>query len=220
MTEAKKTFVIALPKGRILEEALPLFKAADIVPEDAFFDGKARQLSFATNRADIRLVRVRSFDAASFVSSGAADIGVCGYDVLEEYGHDNLYAPVNLHIGACRLSVAAPAEKAREPGFNARTHITVATKYPALTKRFYAARGVQAECVKLNGAMELAPLAGICDRIVDLVSTGRTLKENGLVELEKILDVTSRVIVNRTAYKLYPETLNPLLSSLERRRAA
>ncbi|QQS14952.1 MAG: ATP phosphoribosyltransferase [Rhodospirillales bacterium] len=199
--------VIAVPKGRILSEAAPVLHAAGIEPEPAFHDESSRALRFATNRADIDLIRVRSFDVATFVAFGAAHLGICGSDVLREFDYPEIYAPVDLGIGLCRLSVAEPTDLAERDDPSRWSHIRVATKYPELTRRHFAARGVQAECIKLNGAMELAPTLGLCHRIVDLVSSGRTLKENGLKEVEKILDVSSRLIVNRAALKTRPEAL-------------
>ncbi len=202
MTTPTRQLVFALPKGRILKEALPLLRAAGIEPEAALFDEDSRALRFATSRADVSLIRVRSFDVATFVAFGAAQIGIVGNDVLAEFDYSELYSPVDLGIGRCRLSVAEPEGT---PPLASESHVRVATKYPHLAARHYAALGVQAECVKLNGAMELAPLLGLAPRIVDLVSTGRTLQENGLVECETILDVTSRLIVNRAAFKTMPE---------------
>jgi ATP phosphoribosyltransferase len=196
--------VLALPKGRILKEALPLLADAGIRPEPALFDADSRALRFATNRADLSVIRVRSFDVATFVAFGAAQLGIVGNDVLAEFGYSELYSPVDLGIGRCRLSVAEPVET---PPLQSESHVRVATKYPHLTAAHFAARGVQAECVKLNGAMELAPLLGLAPRIVDLVSTGKTLKENGLVERETILEVTSRLVVNRAAFKTMPEVV-------------
>ncbi len=193
--------VLALPKGRILKEALPLLAAAGIRPEPALFDEDSRALRFATNRADVSVIRVRSFDVATFVAFGAAHLGIVGNDVIAEFAYSELYSPVDLGIGRCRLSVAEPLGT---PPITSESHVRVATKYPHLTQAHFAAQGIQAECVKLNGAMELAPLLGLAPRIVDLVSTGRTLKENGLVERETILEVTSRLVVNRAAFKTMP----------------
>jgi ATP phosphoribosyltransferase len=204
--------VIALPKGRILDEAMPLVRAAGIEPEAAFDDPKSRQLTFATNHPHIRIIRVRSFDVATFVAFGAAHLGVCGNDVLMEFGYPEVYAPLDLGIGPCRLAVAEPKEMIGQDDPAQWSHIRVATKYPEVTRRHFAARGVQAECIKLNGAMELAPSLGLCRRIVDLVSTGSTLKANGLVEVEHIADITSRLIVNRAALKLRPEEINGWVS--------
>lgn len=193
--------VIAVPKGRILAEALPLLARAGIVPEDAFGDENSRALRFRTQDPSIELIRVRAFDVATFVAHGAAQLGIVGSDVLAEFDYAELYAPVDLDIGHCRLSVAEPATLAATDDPRGWSHVRVATKYPHLTERHFADRGVQAECVKLNGAMELAPTLGLAPRIVDLVSSGRTLKENGLVEVERILDVSARLVVNRAAMK-------------------
>ena len=190
----------AIPKGRILDEALPVMAAAGVVPEEAFHDKANRSLTFATTREDMRLIRVRAFDVATFVAHGAAQMGIVGSDVIEEFDYSELYAPVDLGIGACRLSVAEPAEPAERHAGNA-SHLRVATKYPNITSRYFERQGIQAECVELNGAMELAPSSGLAGRIVDLVSTGQTLKSNGLVEKDVIMQVTSRLIVNRAALK-------------------
>ncbi len=193
--------IFAVPKGRILEEALPMLSRAGIVPEHAFTDGKSRALKFATNREDVSLIRVRAFDVATFVAHGAAQIGIVGSDVIDEFDYSELYAPVDLDIGHCRISVAEPAEMAATDDPRSWSHVRVATKYPNLTRKHFAARGVQAECVKLNGAMEIAPSLGLSSRIVDLVSSGKTLLENGLVEVEVIAQVSARLIVNRAAFK-------------------
>jgi len=200
--------IIALPKGRILKEALPVLARAGIVPEAAFSDEDSRALKFATNLPEVSLIRVRSFDVATFVAFGAAQLGVAGNDVLMEFGFTEIYAPVDLGIGRCRLSVAEPAELAAIDDPRAWSHVRVATKYPNVAKAHFGARGVQAECIKLNGAMELAPLLGLSPRIVDLVSTGRTLAENGLVEVEVIAEVSSRLIVNRAALKTDPRVVS------------
>lgn len=192
----------AVPKGRILDEALPVMERAGLVPEKGFFDKANRSLSFATNRADMRLIRVRAFDVATFVAHGAAQAGIVGSDVIEEFDYSDLYAPVDLGIGHCRLSVA---RLEGDEGEDRRTsHLRIATKYPNLTRRHFEHRGIQAECVKLNGAMELAPSLGLARRIVDLVSTGRTLAQNGLVETDRILEISARLIVNRAALKTDP----------------
>ena len=201
---ANDTLVIALPKGRILKEVLPLMKRAGIVPEAAFDDPDARQLRFATNVPAVEIVRVRSFDVATFVAFGAAQLGVAGNDVLMEFDYPELYAPLDLGIGRCRLSVAEPRELVANDDPSRWSHVRVATKYPNITRRHFARRGVQAECIKLNGAMELAPNLGLCRRIVDLVSTGDTLRANGLVEVEVLAEVTSRLVVNRAALKTRP----------------
>ena len=193
--------IFALPKGRLLDEALPLMARAGLEPEAEFHDASSRKLQFATNVEGLSIIRVRAFDAATFVAHGAADFGVVGSDVIAEFGYDALYAPVDLGIGACRLSVAEPEAMAASDDPRSWSHVRVATKYPNTTSRHFAARGVQAECIKLNGAMELAPALGLTRRIVDLVSSGQTLKANGLVEVETIAEVSSRLIVSRPAFK-------------------
>ncbi|VWX51412.1 ATP phosphoribosyltransferase [Novosphingobium sp. 9U] len=190
--------IFAVPKGRILDEALPLMARAGVVPEAEFHDKKSRALSFACEDAQMRLIRVRAFDVATFVAHGAAQAGIVGSDVVEEFAYPDLYAPVDLDIGHCRLSVAEPEGQAAGA---MPSHLRVASKYPSLTRRHYERLGIQAEVVKLNGAMELAPSLGLASRIVDLVSTGRTLHENGLVETSRILDISARLIVNRAALK-------------------
>ncbi len=193
--------IFAIPKGRILDEALPLMRAAGIDPAPDFFHKNSRALLFATGDADVQIIRVRAFDVATFVAHGAAQMGIVGSDVIDEFDYSELYAPVDLNIGHCRISVAEPAELAATDDPRSWSHVRVATKYPNLTRKHFAARGVQAECVKLNGAMEIAPLLGLSSRIVDLVSSGQTLKENGLVEVEKIAEVSARLVANRAAFK-------------------
>ncbi|MCJ8158910.1 ATP phosphoribosyltransferase [Sphingomonas sp. LaA6.9] len=208
--------IIAVPKGRILEEALPLLAEVGIVPEAAFSDESSRALSFATNHPGISLIRVRAFDVATFVAHGAAQLGIVGSDVLMEFDYSELYAPVDLGIGHCRLSIAEPADLASRDDPRSWSHVRVATKYPNLTRRHFEARGVQAECVKLNGAMELAPKLGLSSRIVDLVSSGKTLKENGLVEVEVITQVSARLIVNRAAFKMRAAEIAPLVEAFRK----
>jgi ATP phosphoribosyltransferase len=202
--------IFAIPKGRILDEALPLMQAAGIEPEPAFFDESSRALLFATNNPAISIIRVRAFDVATFVAHGAAHIGIVGSDVIDEFDYSELYAPVDLGIGRCRISVAMPQGAVDDVQAG---HIRVATKYPATTSRYYHARGIQAECVKLNGAMELAPSLGLSGRIVDLVSSGKTLAENGLVETAIISQVSARLIVNRAAFKMMSGTIPALVQA-------
>jgi len=204
-----KPLIFAIPKGRILDDALPLLEQAGIVPEDAFFDKSNRSLQFATNLPHMSIIRVRAFDVATFVAHGAAQIGIVGSDVIEEFGYSELYAPVDLGIGRCRLSVAQPKDDA-EPLANI-SHLRVATKYPNLTSRYFESKGIQAECVKLNGAMELAPSLGLARHIVDLVESGSTLKANDLVETDRILDISGRLVVNRAAFKMRSAELTPLV---------
>ena len=188
----------AVPKGRILNEALPMMERAGIVPSAEFHDKDSRALSFESEGLADRIIRVRAFDVATFVAFGAAQAGIVGSDVVEEFDYADLYAPVDLGIGYCRLSIAEPADAA---GRDSASHTRIASKYPNLTRRHFERQGVQAEVIKLNGAMELAPSLGLSTRIVDLVSTGGTLKANGLVETATILEVSARLIVNRAAMK-------------------
>ncbi|MGF1626565.1 MAG: ATP phosphoribosyltransferase [Alphaproteobacteria bacterium] len=201
------SLVFALPKGRILGELRPLMAAAGLEPHQAFDDPGDRGLQFATGFDHVSVVRVRSFDVASFVAFGAADIGVCGNDVLAEFDYSEIYAPLDLGIGRCRMVVACPRSLIDAEAPERWSHIRVATKYPEITRRHFARRGVQAECIRLSGAMELAPRLGMCRRIVDLVETGSTLRANGLVEVETIMPVSSRLVVNRAALKTRPDVI-------------
>jgi ATP phosphoribosyltransferase len=214
---ANETLVLALPKGRILKQVVPLLSRAGIKIEAEFDDEDSRQLRFKTNIAELDVIRVRNFDVATFVAFGAAHFGVAGNDVLMEFDYPEIYAPLDLKIGQCRLAVAGPADLVAKDEPSRWSHVRVATKYPEITRRYFAARGVQAECIKLNGAMELAPTLGLCRRIVDLVQTGDTLRANGLVEIEWIADVTSRFILNRAALKTRPAEIG---AWLERFRSA
>ncbi len=214
MTTDRK-LILAVPKGRILEELMPLLSACDIVPEDDFMSDSSRKLSFSTNHADLDIIRVRAFDVATFVAYGGAQIGVVGSDAIEEFSYDELYAPVDLGIGKCRLSVAMPDADAKKQNTVHESHIRIATKYPSLTARHYARSGIQAECIKLSGAMEIAPSLGLCRRIVDLVSTGSTLKANGLTETETILEISSKLVVNRSAVKTDAERIGHWVNAFQ-----
>ena len=205
--------IMAVPKGRILEELTPLMAKAGIIPEAEFFDQNSRLLQFKTNIKNLKIVRVRSFDVATFVAFGAAAIGVAGSDVIAEFDSQEIYSPLNLHIGKCRMSVAATRDVVENEDISRWSHIRVATKYPNITRKYFSQHGIQAECIKLSGAMELAPKLGLCRRIVDLVSSGRTLQENGLIEVEKISDVSSCLIVNRTSFKTRFPEINPIVEA-------
>jgi len=205
--------IIALPKGRILEDVLPLLEAAGIKPEKAFFNDDERRLSFSTNNPNLDLIRVRSIDMGTIISFGAAHFGIAGSDVLTEIDSPEIYTPVDLGVGQCRMVVAEPASLAKENNPQLLSHIRVATKYPEITRRHFAAQGIHAECIKLNGAIEVAPSLGLCRRIVDLVSTGSTLKANGLVEVEKIMDVSSKLAINRSAMKTRPQELSDWINN-------
>lgn len=200
--------IIALPKGRILDEALPIVRRAGIAPEAALGDESSRALSFSTNLPHVKIIRVRSFDVATFVAFGAAHIGIAGNDVLMEFDYSEIYSPLDLAIGKCRLSIAQRVDLGEDLELSRLSHVRIATKYPNITSKWFAEHGIQAECIKLNGAMELAPALGLCPRIVDLVSTGATLKANGLRESATIAQVSSRLIVNRTALKVRSEEMS------------
>ena len=206
-SEANEKLILAVPKGRILKEAAPVLAAANIEPEPAFADPDSRLLRFTTNHPDLDIIRVRSFDVPTFVAFGAAHLGVAGNDVLMEFEYPEIYAPLDLGIGHCRVSVAEPAATAGSDDPARWSGVRVATKYPNIARRHFASRGVHADVVHLNGAMELAPGLGLSRLIVDLVQTGSTLRANGLVETEVIAPITSRLIVNRTALKTQPEAV-------------
>ena len=190
-----ETLTIALSKGRIFKETLPLLAHAGI---DLLDDPeKSRKLVMDTNHADVKVVIVRATDVPTYVQFGAADIGVAGKDVLMEHGGEGLYEPLDLHIARCRLMVAAPVDAVPVEG-----RLRIATKFVNATRRHYAARGEQVEVVKLYGSMELAPLVGLADRIVDVVDTGNTLKANGLEPVEHIADISSRLVVNKASMKM------------------
>ncbi len=197
--------ILAVPKGRILKELMPLLEKCGILPEDDFTDPESRKLKFTTNHAGLDIIRVRAFDVATFVAYGGAHLGVVGSDALEEFNYSELYAPLDLNIGRCHLSVAMLRKDAEKEEPRSRSHVRVATKYPHITSRFYAEMGIQAECIKLSGAMEIAPSLNLARRIVDLVSTGSTLKANNMVETEKIMEISSRLIVNRSTQKTRPK---------------
>lgn len=210
----EKSMIIAIAKGRIQEEFSPLLNKIGLFPEKAFFDEHSRQLQFAVEGANLSIIRVRSFDVPTFVAFGAADIGVTGSDVLMEFEYSDLYTPLDLNIGHCRLSVAKPENQASNASMERASHIKVATKYPNITRRHFAEKGIQAECIKLSGAMEIAPKLGLAPCIVDLVSSGKTLKANGLVETEVICQVSSKLIVNRTAFKTKNSEVSEMIDKI------
>ena len=199
--------VLALPKGRILKDVAPLLARAGISPAPDYLDEDSRRLRFPTDDKRLDVVRVRPFDVATFVAFGAAALGVVGSDVLMEFDYPELYAPLDLRIGLCRLSIAAPRNGGLTDDPSRWSQVRVASKYPNIARRHFAARGVQAEVIELSGAMELAPSLGLSRLILDLVQTGSTLRANGLVEIEHVADVSSRLIVNRTALKTRPERI-------------
>ncbi len=199
---------IAVSKGRIFEQAMPLLAHAGIKPlEDP---DKSRRLVLETSRDDVRLLIIRATDVPTYVEHGAADVGIAGKDVLLEHPGDGLYEPLDLGIARCRLMLAGPVGAGRELG----DHMRIATKYVQTTRRYFAERGLHAEIIKLYGSMELAPLMGLADRIVDLVDSGNTLKANDLEATDLIADITSRLIVNKAALKMKSGRIKPLMASL------
>ena len=211
---ANSNFTIALPKGRILDVVLPILTKVGIEPEAAFFDKKDRRLRFNSNISNIDLIRVRSFDVVTFLAYGAAQMAFVGSDVLTEFNHSEVYSPYDLNIGKCRMVVAAQKEVVMIEDPRTWSHVRVATKYPNMTRKYFESRGVHAECIKLNGAMELAPSMGLCKRIVDLVETGSTLKANGLVEIEEICKVSTRLAVNRSFLKTNSSSIQPWIDKV------
>ncbi len=210
-----KDIIIALPKGRILKQVLPIFNKIGITPEKSFFNEKDRKLKFETNIPNIKLIIVRSFDVATFLIYGAAHIAIIGSDVLEEFNHSEIYSPIDLNIGLCRLVVATTKEILNDEDPLTWSYVRVATKYPNLTSEHFKKRGVHADCIKLNGAMELAPSMGLCRRIVDLSESGETLKANGLIEVEEIMKVSTRLAINRNAYKTNFKKMNEIIKKFE-----
>ena len=211
---ANSNFTIALPKGRILDVVLPILTKVGIEPESSFFDEKDRRLRFNSNISNIDLIRVRSFDVVTFLAYGAAQMAFVGSDVLTEFNHSEVYSPYDLNIGKCRMVVAAQKEVVMNEDPRTWSHVRVATKYPNMTRKYFESRGVHAECIKLNGAMELAPSMGLCKRIVDLVETGSTLNANGLVEVEEICKVSTRLAVNRSFLKTNSSTIQPWIDKV------
>lgn len=204
---------IALSKGRIFEETLPLLKAAGIeVLEDP---EKSRKLILTTNQPEVRVLVVRATDVPTYVQYGGADMGITGKDTLLEHGSDGLYQPLDLQIAKCRISVAVRSDFDYVKAVKKGSRLTVATKYVAIAREFFAAKGVHVDLIKLYGSMELAPLVGMADAIVDLVSTGNTLKANHLVEVEHIMDISSRLVVNQAALKLKQAQLRPIIDAFE-----
>ena len=206
--------IMALPKGRILKELVPLLQKAEIKPEEEFFNPNSRKLLFTTNQNKLLIIKVRSFDVATFVALGAAQIGVAGDDVINEFNYEEIYSFYDLKIGKCRLSVAKIKEKKKVADNNG--HIIVATKYKNITTNYFAKKGIRAECIKLNGAVELAPKLKICSTIVDLVSTGKTLSENNLEETNLVMQITSKLIINKIAYKLMNDDITKILDKFKR----
>nr|WP_315487454.1 ATP phosphoribosyltransferase [uncultured Undibacterium sp.] len=211
---SSQQLTLALSKGRIFEETLPLLEAAGIhVTEDP---EKSRKLILSTNDPDVRVIIVRASDVPTYVQYGAADFGVAGKDVLFEHGGAGLYQPIDLAIAKCRMSVAVSVGFDYATAVRHGARLRVATKYTETARQHFASKGVHIDLIKLYGSMELAPLVGLSDVIVDLVSTGNTLRANNLVEVEEIMDISSRLVVNQAALKLKRERLQPILQAFER----
>lgn len=202
---------IALSKGRIFDETLPLLAAAGIVPEEN--PETSRKLIIGTNRPEVRVVIVRATDVPTYVQYAAADLGVAGKDVLIEHGGEGLYAPLDLKIAKCRMMVAVPTGFDYDKAVRQGARLKVASKYIKTAREHFAAKGVHVDLIKLYGSMELAPLAGLADAIVDLVSTGGTLKANNLVAVEDIMPISSRLVVNQASLKVKRETLQPIIDA-------
>ncbi|MFC5500451.1 ATP phosphoribosyltransferase [Caenimonas terrae] len=204
---------LALSKGRIFEETLPLLKAAGIEVLDD--PEKSRKLILETRDPQVRVVLVRASDVPTYVQYGGADLGVTGLDTLIEHGIQGLYQPLDLKIAKCRVSVAVRSDFDYESAVRQGSRLRVATKYVAIAREFFAAKGVHVDLIKLYGSMELAPLTGLADAIVDLVSTGNTLKANNLVEVERIMDISSRLVVNQAALKLKRDEIRRIIDAFE-----
>ncbi len=205
---------IALSKGRIFEETVPLLSAAGITPLDD--PESSRKLILRTNRADVRLIIVRASDVPTYVQYGAADMGVAGKDVLHEHGGTGLYQPLDLNIARCRMMVAVPEGFDYDSAVRQGARLRVATKYVQTAREHFAAKGVHVDLIKLYGSMELAPLVGLSDAIVDLVSSGGTLKANNLRAVEHIADISSRLVVNQASLKLKRDAIQPMLDAFAR----
>ena len=205
------TLTIALSKGRIFEETLPLLAAAGIEPAEA--PESSRKLIIGTNRPDVQLVIVRASDVPTYVQYGAADLGIAGRDVLIEHGGAGLSQPLDLNIAKCKMMVAVENGFDYDAAVKHGARLKIATKYPQIAREHFAAKGVHVDIIKLYGSMELAPLVGLADAIVDLVSTGSTLKANNLLAVEHIIDISSRLVVNQAALKLKYDTIQPVLDA-------
>jgi ATP phosphoribosyltransferase len=202
---------IALSKGRIFEETLPLLAAAGIEPAEA--PESSRKLIIATNREDVRLIIVRASDVPTYVQYGAADLGIAGRDVLVEHGGGGLYQPLDLQIAKCRMMVAVRADFDYAGSIRSGARLKVATKYVKIAREHFAEKGMHVDLIKLYGSMELAPLVGLADAIVDLVSTGGTLRANNLVAVEEIMPISSRLVVNQASFKLKRGQIQPIIEA-------
>ena len=207
--------IIAIPRGRIIGELKKILMKTTFAPEAEMFDDKSRKLTFLSKNKDVNFIKVRAFDACTFVAFGAAQIGIAGEDVIKEFDYSEIYAPLELNIGHCRLSVAALKTLLKKEDPVTWSNIRVATKYPNISKEYFANKGIQVEAIKLNGSMELAPSLNMCRRIVDLVSTGATLKANGLKEIDEIMKVQSKLIINRSAFKTNNKKIQSIMDEFK-----
>ena len=206
--------IIAIPRGRIIRELKKILIKTSFAPEAEIFDDKSRKLTFSSKSKDVNFIKVRAFDACTFVAFGAAQIGIAGEDVIREFNYSEIYAPLELNIGHCRLSVAALKTLLKKEDPETWSNIRVATKYPNISKKYFANKGIQVEAIKLNGSMELAPSLYMCRRIVDLVSTGATLKANDLKEIDEIMKVQSKLIINRSAFKTDNKKIRSIMDEI------
>ena len=207
--------IIAIPRGRIIGELKKILMKTTFAPEAEMFDDKSRKLTFLSKNKDVNFIKVRAFDACTFVAFGAAQIGIAGEDVIKEFDYSEIYAPLELNIGHCRLSVAALKTLLKKEDPETWSNIRVATKYPNISKEYFANKGIQVEAIKLNGSMELAPSLNMCRRIVDLVSTGATLKANGLQEIDEIMKIQSKLIINRSAFKTNNKKIQSIMGEFK-----
>lgn len=207
--------IIAIPRGRIIKELKAILMKTSFAPEAEMFDDKSRKLTFLSKNKNVNFIKVRAFDACTFVAFGAAQIGIAGEDVIKEFDYSELYSPLELNIGHCRLSVAALKTLLKKEDPETWSNIRVATKYPNISREYFAKKGVQVEAIKLNGSMELAPSLNMCRRIVDLVSTGATLKANGLREIDEIMKVQSKLIINRSAFKTNNKKIQNIIDEIK-----
>ena len=208
--------IIAIPRGRIIEVCKDILMRTSFAPESSLFDNDSRKLTFSSKDKNIDYIKVRAFDVCTFVAFGAAQIGVAGEDVIKEFNYSEIYAPLDLNIGHCRLSVAALKTLLKKEDPETWSNIRIATKYPNISKEFFANKGIQIEVIKLNGSMELAPSLNMCRRIVDLVSTGKTLKVNGLKEVDQIMKVQSKLIINRSAQKTKTDKIKKIVEEIKK----
>ncbi len=207
--------IIAIPRGRIIKELKKILVKTSFAPEAEMFDDNSRKLTFSSKNKEVNFIKVRAFDACTFVAFGAAQIGIAGEDVIKEFDYSEVYAPLELNIGHCRLSVAALKTFLKKEDPETWSNIRVATKYPNISKEYFANKGIQVESIKLNGSMELAPSLNMCKRIVDLVSTGATLKANGLREIDEIMKVQSKLIINRSAFKTNNKKIQIIMDEIK-----